>query len=178
MKLSRWTFNSACAITTIIFILFLSGCGGGGKTTQTMDSPYTGDLYGVETEPTNQETDIAVDSWIHVYWPHTDYPPPETFTVKVEKEESTNQWGAIHTVQDDKSSDSTNGSWWFAPVNNFSTDTWYRIVITDDSGRTAISYFKTTSSSKGIIDNLKTYKPANTNNPTGEDLIEHSIKTR
>lgn len=185
MKLNRWAVSAVSAITTVIFMLILSGCGGGGEKTHNLDSPYRGDLYGVETQPADQETNVAVDSWIRVYWPHANYPPPATFTVSVEKEESPNQWGAIHTIQSD-SSDPTNGEWWFEPANQFSTDTWYKIIVKDDIGRTSTSYFYTVSAARSGVSGLgttpqtttgKAYKPTNAKSIGGEGALEHVIKT-
>lgn len=181
MKLNRWTACAAAALTTTIFSLILSGCGGGGQKTHELDSRYYGDLYGVQTVPVNQETSVAVDTWIEVSWPDPNYPPPSNFTVSVEKEESPNVWGGIHTVQRDDYSKPDAGEWWFEPSNPLSTDTWYRIIVKDDSGRQAISYFQTILSDRSGISSLsktstKTYKPANATSSGADGAVEHLIK--
>ena len=186
MKLNRCAANTTIAITTFACLLILSGCGGGGKKTQQLDSPYRGDLYGVEMQPTNQETDIALDSWIRVYWPHADYPPPAQFTVSVDKEESANVWGAIHTKMNNDATHPANGDWWFEPESNFSPNTWYRITVKDDAGRQSMFYFRTIVASRSIASSLsatstdaaaKTYKPLNATSSTSAGALEHVIKT-
>ena len=186
MKLNRGTANAATAIVTISILLILAGCGGGGQKTHDVSSPYRGDLYGVETQPRDREVGIAVDSWIEVYWPHSQYPPPATFTVSVEKEESPNEWGGIHTIQKDDSSDPDNGVWWFEPAGDFSPDTCYRITVKDDAGRQSMSYFRTIATTRSAISTFsapspdaaaKTYKPANATSSTAAGELEHVIKT-
>lgn len=145
MKLEKRAALAATIIICVFVMLLTAGCGGGGKTNQNLSSPWYGDLYGVATEPANGETNIALNSWVHVYWPDGNYPPPASFTLKLQKEERPDTWGDIHTVLSNADSNPAGGSWWFQPESNFSPNTSYRIIITDDHNRQAIAYFRTTA---------------------------------
>lgn len=178
----------AAAILAALIIIAAAGCGGGSKT-QEVVTPYDGHLYGVETVPEMLDEDVPLDAWINVYWPDPSYPPPTQFTVRVEKLDGGN-WGGIHTNQLDQYSDPAGGSWWFAPVNNFSQFTWYRIVITDSLNREAIVYFKTSDWIEGSLSVNRAapgatgkagtigYRPAGAGGlqPTGAGTIDHLIK--
>jgi hypothetical protein len=178
----------AAAFVPILYVLFvLSGCGGGGATSHTVASPWYGDLYGVATEPHDGETGIMTsraDSWIHVFWPDAHYPPPASLTVTVQKEETPDNWGGIHTVMSAADSDPEGGSWWFQPENDFSPGTWYRIVVSVPGVRfPAIAYFRTAGTRDGAVSALgtkpepgKSYRPAGKADAAGEAETTHEIK--
>ena len=170
----------------LLAIAAISGCGGGAKT-HTVTSPWYGDLYGVATEPSNEQTGIETsraDSWIHVFWPNGNYPPPETFTVTLQKESSPGDWGAVHTTLSAAASDPEGGSWWFQPNSDFSPDTWYRIVISVPGvTHSAISYFRTAGTRDAAVSALSTrsetgkaYRPAGKGDAVGESGTEHTIR--
>ena len=167
-------------------IAVLSGCGGGAKT-HTLTSPWYGDLYGVATEPSNEQTGIETsraDSWIHVFWPNSNYPPPETFTMTLEKEENPGDWGAVHTTLSVADSNPEGGSWWLQPNSDFSPDTWYRIVISVPGlTHSAISYFKTAGTRDGALSALaagsepaKGFRPERKGDADGESELTHTIR--
>jgi hypothetical protein len=175
------------AVPTLLALLAIAGCGGGGGKTQVVTSPWYGDLYGVATQPEDGETGIAISrsvSWIHVFWPDHNYPPPPVFTMTVEKEETANNWGLIHTTKDAASSDPVGGSWWFAPESDFSPGTWYRITITVPGlTNAAVAYFQTAGTRSGTVGapgtksptDGKSYRPAGNGNAVGETSATHTI---
>lgn len=188
MKGRRILSIAFCIIVGACLIL-AAGCGGGGgNKTQGITSPYRGSLAGVETQPADQETNIATDSWVRVYWPNDGLPPPALFTVRMEKEQSPDVWGAIHTVLDANSSDAFNGSWWFKPTSLFSPNTWYRVIITVDANHQVMAYFQTAPAIVGAARALdagvnagKKYRPAGAENAplTGEPgSVDHVIAAR
>ncbi len=180
-------FRFAAEFIALMYVVVaVCGCGG-GSVTHKVESPWYGDLYGVATEPSDGETNIETsrtDSWIHVYWPNPNYPPPADFTVSVEKEENPDDWGGIHTVLSDEDSNPTGGSWWFQPANDFSPGTWYRIVISAPSAKySAIAYFKTAGTRDTTVSNLtakagagSSYRPKGSGDAAGESATKHSIK--
>lgn len=188
MKLAYTVLALAGAVAVLVTA---AGCGGssGGKKTHELTSPWFGDLRGVATEPQDSETNIAVDSWIHVFWPDAQYPPPRSFTVRLEKEERPNEWGAVHTVLRNDYSDPDGGSWWFEPRSYFSLYTWYRIVISDGSGDRVVAYFRTSTTREPASRSIDAspaapgsrYRPAGAENapPSGEEgALEHTIRTQ
>lgn len=169
----------------------IAGCGGSGgsKKTHNLNSPWYGDLRGIDTEPYDEETNIATDSWIHVFWPDSNYPPPRTFTVRLEKEERPGVWGAVHTIYKSRNSDPEGGSWWFEPRSYFSYLTWYRIVVTDTGGGIYMAYFRTSATRAPAVlsgddaagEPESRYRPAGAEDapPSGEQgATQHTIITR
>lgn len=181
--------NAALAtisIPVLFALVIIAGCGGGGATTHVVASPWYGDLYGVATLPADGETNIEtsrIDSWIRVFWPNEDYPPPATFTMTVEKEETPDNWGAIHTTKSDADSDPEGGSWWFQPESDFSPGTWYRITISVPGVRyPAVAYFQTAGTRSSAVSSLstkaepgKSYRPAGKADAAGETSATHTI---
>lgn len=178
----------AAAAISLLAIIVLAGCGGGGGSLNSnVTSPWNGSLSGVATEPNDGETNIAtsrIDSWIHVYWPDANFPPPPEFTVSVEKEETPGNWGGIHTRLSVSQSDPNGGSWWFQPGSDFSPHANYRIIIQASGETSVINYFQTGSSlsmsagpsarsTSGVV---KTHRPALAGDATGEDSVTHTIK--
>lgn len=187
MKSAKSTLTAIIAIVVIFALAILGGCGGGGGKTNAVTSPWYGDLYGVATEPADGSTGIETsraDSWIHVFWPNSKYPPPAGFTVSVEKEENPDDWGAIHTTMDTATSDAEHGSWWFQPNSDFSPNTWYRIIIrVPGVPNSAIAYFKTapliragSSLSTKSPGAATSYRPAGKSDAVGESGAEHTIR--
>lgn len=176
----------AAAFIPLLYVLFvLSGCGG-GAVSHDVASPWYGDLFGVTTEPHDGETNIETsraNSWIHVFWSDSRYPPPANFTVTVEKEESPDNWGGIHTVLSAADSHPERGDWWFQPENDFSPGTWYRITISVPGVRyPAIAYFKTAGTRDGAVSALgtkpvpgKSYRPAGKADAAGQAEAVHTI---
>lgn len=187
--MAKMGYGAPAAAVAIAVVLLVGGCGGGGGGAKTHDvrSPWDGTLAGFATEPVDEETNIAVDTWVHVFWPDENFPPPARFTFRLEKEERPGDWGGIHTVIDWETSDPEGGSWWFAPVRLLSRGTWYRIVLTDTfSGDLAYSYFQTTfsllSTSERSVETAaadgKRYRPTGKEGaaaPAGPGQIEHTI---
>ena len=177
--------HALIAIAVVFVIAAVTGCGGGGGTTHNVSSPWYGDLYGVSTDPADGETRILTshqDSWVHVFWPDSHFPPPANFTVAVEKEENPDDWGAIHTTLSNADSDPVHGSWWFQPVNDFSPNTWYRVIISVPGVQnSAIAYFKTTDASSGATalstrsPEGKAFRPAGKADAVGESADTHVI---
>jgi len=184
MKQARWAVMVAVILSLTLAVVLLPGCGGGNET-HTIDTTWQGDLRGMETEPPDNDTGVGTDTWIHVFWPYSQYQPPATFHVRVEEQDSTGQWNGIVTTLSQADSDPQGGSWWFVPDNALSPGTWYRIeVMAPGVVHAAITYFKTegvkTSSFGSIAMNSKpkSYKPANASagtKPSGESSIEHVI---
>lgn len=163
---------AAAFVSGLLVIVALGGCGG-GAVTHVVASPWYGDLYGVATEPSDGERNIETsraDSWVHVFWPDRRYPPPASFTVTVEKEESPDDWGGIHTVLSAADSDPEGGSWWFQPENDFSPGTWYRITISVPGvTRSAVAYFRTAGTRDAAVSALATKaEPGNSYRPAGK----------
>ena len=192
MKNRRLVKYAALLAAAAIALLLAAGCGGGGdgKKTQEVTSPWDGAIEGIATEPFDGETDIDLDSWIHVFWPDVGFPPPGEFTVQLQKEEFARDWGGVHTVFRSEFSDPGLGDWWFEPSSFFSRNTWYRIVVRDvETLDQYIAEFLTTSlaasaeSAPGHTQptpkTSKKYRPAGAENapPSGEEgAIEHRIK--
>lgn len=184
MKGTRFAAYAAIAIALLV-VSMVAGCGGGGKISNGVISPYHGSLAGMATEPSDQETNIETSrdtSWIHVYWPTDGYPPPALFTVTVEKEESADQWGGIHTTLSLSQSDPINGTWWFQPASDFSPNTWYRIIIQTEGENPVVHYFQTAGTlamSSGLSTRsagaLKGHRPAAAGDANGEDSVTHTI---
>lgn len=180
MKHTRFAVIAAAAILLLVIVM-VAGCGGGGAKTNSITSPYHGDLDGVETSPVDEDTDVPLDAWIRVYWPHDGYPPPREFTVTLQKEQS-DSWGTVKTRLSTADSDPINGSWWFDPVSDFSPYTWYRIVIRATGEPTEYAYFLTgdwyemsmTKSTKSASP-AKTYRPAGAVDLSGEGSETHTI---
>lgn len=182
MKHIKLTALIATALASVCLLIFISGCGGGSKS-HDIESPYNGINYGMETEPADSETNINTDTWIHIFWPDSNFPPPAEFTVRVEELDSSDEWNAINTELDEESSEPDNGSWWFEPVGGLSVNTWYRVIVTDELNNTEIISFRTNnflsspqSGTRSAISVPGTYKPKNIN-PLSKGPIaeEHRI---
>ena len=84
-KIRSAAFAAAIA-AALLALLFVTGCGGGGKKTNEVSSPWNGTISGIATEPQDNENNIALDSWIHVYWPDEDFAtPPRIYQRRGEK---------------------------------------------------------------------------------------------
>jgi hypothetical protein len=186
MKHTRFAVYAAAAIVLLFALLTVSGCGGGsGALSSTVTTPWNGYMDGVATQPSDGETNIAtsrIDSWIHVYWPDANFPPPPRFTVSVEKEETPGNWGGVHTRLSISQSDPNGGSWWFQPDSDFSPYTSYRIVIEASGETTVIHYFETggtlsmsSSLSTRSASAPKAHRPAKPGDADGEDSVVHTI---
>jgi len=186
MKSTRFAAYAAAVIALLFALVIIGGCGGGAKT-QVVKSPWYGDLYGVATGPEDGDTAAPIDAWIRVYWPDSNYPPPATFTMTLEKEESLDNWGLVHTTLDNATSDPEGGLWWFQPVSNFSPGTWYRITISVPGfTNSAVAYFQTAGTRGAAVSSLgtkapangKSYRPAGSANATGETSATHTINVK
>ena len=188
MKDTRLAVYAAAAIVLLFALLTVSGCGGGvggGKVSNTITTPWNGYLDGIATQPSDGETNIAtsrIDSWIHVYWPDTNFPPPPRFTVSVEKEETPGVWGGIHTKLSSSQSDPNGGSWWFQPDSDFSPFTWYRIIVSAPGETSYVAEFETgaamnlsRSASSSSVGVQKAHRPARAGDADGESSIVHTI---
>lgn len=167
MKYLRYTIVITAVLTSITLLLLNSGCGG-GKNTHDLGSSFNGRVYGMSTEPIGSETDIETDTWIHVYWPDSNYPPPKNFSVRVEKFVSSDDWDAITTQLVDESSIPENGSWWFKPTSDLSANTWYRVIVTDNMKIQQIFCFRTLGTLSAAMSGVRSaaaasgrYKPQN-----------------
>jgi len=187
MRSTRFALFAAAAILSLFALLTISGCGGGsgsgGKINNSVSSPWHGTLAGVATKPVDDQSNIALDSWIEVYWPDPNLEPPRSFNVRLEKEETPNNWGGVHTRLRSGDSDPTGGDWWLEPVNHFSAYTWYRIVI-EANGERAIAMFMTgkdfsravASATRSLeASNAKFYQPAGPTKIISEDGVTHTI---
>lgn len=184
MKTTRIAVYAAAVIALFFALAMISGCGGGSKR-QSIITPFRGSLQGVATIPGDidvgiEDTNVPVNAWIRVYWPTDGYPPPREFTVRVEKEQSPDVWGGIHTKLSALDSDPQNGSWWFEPVSEFSPFTWYRIIIRAAGENPVYVYFKTNDTHElsltRSVSATKLYRPARSGSADGEDSVEHTIK--
>ena len=187
MKKQKRATVVVVSIAAIVALLITAGCGGGirGKKIHDVSTPYDGSVFDVDTLPADGEDNIAVDSWINVFWPT--FPPPAEFTVRLEKEEDAGDWGGVHTVLAAESQP-LNGDWWFAPRSFFSLNTWYRIVIRDTNTEETVTHFFYTGVIPSPSDSkvlgaestaAKKYRPKGAENaptPTGEGAVEHRIK--
>lgn len=179
MKISDITKAAAA----IIIVALLAGCGGGGSKSQGMTSPWNGTLRGVATLPENNDTGVPTDAWIQVSWPDERYPPPASFTVTLEKEESYERWGRVHTIYSKSDSDPRGGVWWFQPSNQLSPGIRYRITISIPKTSQLIrAYFFT--GGYGHVGELQkslaapsTYKPVGATKAEGEPAESHTIIT-
>lgn len=174
---------------TVLLILFaglIAGCGGGGSKSQAGESPWNGSLRGVATSPADEDRYAPIDAWIHIYWPDSNFPPPRQFAMVLEKGESGDRWGRVHTKYSSADSDPAGGSWWFEPSNQFSPDTWYRIVLTipNRPSESVITYFYTggflgvqpqKSSPTGL--SIDKYRPSGATEASGEPADSHTITT-
>lgn len=184
MKTTRIAVYAAAVIALFFALATICGCGGGGgkgnRISHGISSPYYGTLAGVATEPLDNEIGIEtsrLDSWIHVFWPDEDFPPPHSFSVMVEKEETPDHWGGIHTTYSKADSDPTGGSWWFQPESNFSPSTWYRITITVTGENPVVHYFQTAGNlnRSSTLSTGKAYRPAGKADAVGETSAKHTI---
>lgn len=157
----------------------IAGCGGGSKT-HWIYSDYNGSVRGVETAPPDNDTNVAVDTWIKVYWPYSYYAPPSRFSFTLEKETSGNTYKPVKTIEVVEDSDPYRGYWWFAPEHHLNYSTYYRITITDNSGKRYRSYFRTESgrSRAASAEPDKNYRPEGAENksPTGTPADTHMIE--
>ncbi len=140
---------AALAAAAALIIVFAAGCG--GSKSHDIESPWDGRLYGVATSPADNDRAVPLDAWILVEWPDPNYPPPAEFTVRLEKEETPDNWGGINSTLREDFSSSVDGIWWFEPSSNFSPFTWYRIIIRDNRNREAIVYFRTSDWIEGDL---------------------------
>ncbi len=189
MKKQRWAAVAAVSFAAVVAILVTAGCGGGTRGLKVHDvtTPYDGSVFDVDTLPADGEDNIAVDSWINVFWPVN--PPPAEFTVRLEKQENPDDWGGVHTVLADES-DPLNGDWWFAPTSYFSPNTWYRIIIRDTNTEETVTHFfytgiilsKTDGKTLGAQSATpRKYRPKGAESapaPTGEGAVEHTIRPK
>lgn len=184
MKHLRFTILVIAALTSIAFLLLNSGCGG-GKNTHDLGSSFNGRVYGMSTEPVGSETDVATDTWIHVFWPDANYPPPKDFSVRVEELDADGDWSAINTKLVEGSSEPEKGSWWFEPVSDLSDETWYRVIVTDNAHVKQIFCFRTDNARSAVMSgarsaaNTGSYKPqgvdsrSTSNGPIAEEHFIH-----
>lgn len=167
-------FTAYLALLMVIAGL-LAGCGGGSKS-QSIPTPYHGSISGVETTPPNGDTNVGVDTWIEVCWPHIDAAPPSTFTFKLERERGTGRYETVNTTQE--TSHPSEGSWWFAPVDDLLCDYTYRITVTDNRGNVYHSFFETElNRTRGVV--KPSYRPAGADgkSPSGQSAEEHLVIT-
>lgn len=166
-----------CLIVVIAAIGILAGCG--GSKTHWIASPYDGTVRGVDTKPPDDDVNVGVDTWIEVYWPSYNYPPPPRFKFRLEKEVSTAKFEGVKTTQEDSFPDE--GEWWFAPEHNLAYDTVYRITVEDDLGNIYRAYFVTESGRAQGDSRVSTkkFRPAGAGDkkPTGQPADEHTIET-
>ncbi|MGI6295778.1 MAG: hypothetical protein ACOX3G_06780 [Armatimonadota bacterium] len=171
----------------LLFIGLIAGCGGGGSKSQTGESPWYGSLLGVATTPEDGDHYVPVDAWIHIYWPDSRFPPPQTFRLVLEKGESGDRWGAVHTKYSKADSDPAGGSWWFEPSSQFSPNTWYRITLTipNRPSERVVAYFYTGGGYYGVQGQKsspsdkpgKSYRPEGATSADGEPMDSQTITT-
>ena len=155
-------------------ISLVAGCGGDGG--QNISTPSSGSVIGMETIPTDSDTDVPTDSWIRVYWPYRDLRPPSDFTVRLQRADSSGNWISVSTRLRADESDPDLGSWWFEPAFLLNTNTWHRIQVTDGDGGTDVSVFRTRGFS--VAGAGPAYKPAGASesvSPSTDGALEHRI---
>ncbi len=173
--------NMRLTILLAIVVLaaaFIAGCG--GAKSHWVSSPYRGSIDGVETAPPDGDSNVGVDTWIEVYWPHSFDPPPSRFRFRLEKETDINQFKAVRTYISDEDSYPEGGSWWFIPEDELDYNTVYRITVTDNYGNYYRAYFVTEGRSRADgAESPKVFKPEGAENrkPAGTPSDEHEIDT-
>lgn len=165
----------------IILSAAIAGCGGGSKT-HWVYSDYSGSVRGVETAPPDNDTNVAADTWIKVYWPYSYNAPPKRFSFTLEKEIAADSYKSVRTVEAVEDSDPDRGIWWFAPERYLDNSAYYRITVTDNSGRRYRAYFRTESgrSRAASAESIKNYRPEGAENktPTGVPADTHTIEVK
>lgn len=166
------TWRLLLLVVAAFSAIVLSGCGGGSDS-HDVPTEYAGNIYGVQSTPSDGSIDVSTDSDVIISWPYTDYPPPSTFNFKMEEENSYGSWTGVTTELIDNSTTSGVRSWRFAPVYYLSSGTWFKVTVSDDYGHKEVIMFRTTGS-RSISSSSKT--PATGSKSSGS--VEHRIQVK
>ncbi|NLN75200.1 MAG: hypothetical protein GX139_02670 [Armatimonadetes bacterium] len=171
-------------IPMLLAMGLIAGCGGGASKVQSGETPWGGSLRGVATSPVDGDMAVPTYAWIHIYWPDENYPPPNRFTMVLEKGQSGDRWGRVHTTYSKEDSSPIGGSWWYEPYNNLSPDTWYRIVLTNPDRRSErVEVYFYTGAYYGVqplnaLSTGKSYRPEGATKAVGEPAESHTVDTK
>lgn len=146
--------------------LLMAGCGGSGS--HDVPTDYDGTVLGVLTNPADAEEGVDTRTTIHVSWPDRNYPPPASFTFRLDRDDGPYTWRPVYT---EMTTGPESRTWHFEPTSYLATGRWHRMTITDDAGDKEYVFFRT----YGTPDTTST-RSLSSAEPKG--AIEHRVRTR
>jgi hypothetical protein len=127
--MTRFTY---LIVVAALLIAVLVGCGSHRRFT--IDTGGNGSLFNVLTTPYDGESNVAVDTWVRVYW-YGDQEPPPTFTFALRDGSDTRIPTYMHEGD-------VRFEWWFEPTADLDPDSRYKIEIISGDDK-VVSYFYT-----------------------------------
>ena len=172
MKTMHLLHISALVSVSFLVVAVMSGCGGGQKTYD-INTDYAGSIYGVYTQPADGDTGISTGVDVIVSWPDPYFLPPTQFTFKMEEETSSGGWTGVYTVLREEVSGTGVRTWKFVPTNYLTSNTWHRVVLTDDIGRKDTIMFRTVAAYGAASESI-----GKTAASGDKGSITHSVKVK
>ncbi len=166
MKTDR-TIPAAIISALALLAALLAGCGGGSGS-HDVGTYYAGTIYGVSTDPRDGEEGVETSAAVSVSWPDRDYPPPEDFTFRLDRDDGPYDWTPVYT---EMTSDAQHKTWTFDPTSYLSSGHWYKATITDDAGRRQVVFFRTYGTASTSLQSKSAGGQT-------RGLIEHHVTTR
>ncbi len=168
MKEHTSSFRSIIWIVSIFAVMALVGCGGSDNNSY---DPL-GLIYGVKVLPSDGTTGIGVGEDVFISWPEASYPEPASFTFKMEEENSSGGWTGVYTDNIGSTFVSGIETWRFRPVDYLTYYTWFRVTITDDTGRKQVVMFRSAAAPAVTAQSTKSDKSAS------KGAVEHRIQVK
>lgn len=167
MKNKRMPLTLLSLAVLAILIIGVAGCGSSSNN----NYKNTGTVYGVKVTPLDGSTGISDAEDVYVSWPESGYPAPYSFTFKMEEENSRGGWTGVETQNLGSTVVSGMDTWWFRPVYYLSGYTWFRVTLTDDTGRKQVIMFRSQATS------LPASVKAQSQKTDAKGAIEHVVQT-
>lgn len=142
--ITRSMYLALASIVAALMLVIVVGCGSSGSRSHDIETDSYGTVYGVYTDPDDGRDGVDTDTDIRVSWPDGDYPPPATFTFRLERDDGPRDWTVVYT---ELHSDAEHQTWTFEPTSNLAGGHWYKAAVTDDTGRRQVIFFRTYGSS-------------------------------
>jgi|GEM_PF-6003456 len=169
MKKHISSFRPIIWVITILAVIALVGCGGSDNN----NSSTLGLVYGVKVLPADGTTGIGVGEDAYVSWPESGYPEPASFTFKMEEENTSGGWTGVLTDNVGSTFESGIETWRFRPVDYLTYYTWFRITITDDTGRKEVFMFRSAKAPAATA--LSAHK---SDSSASKGAVEHRIQVK